>query len=160
MRKILFQYHYFTYYALKILNVCEHVKLDIIWQDVHNWCLQNIQNVSHISTNLCIHFICKIKGNMAAKIYMQIEYKSLSKCGILFVSILCTYCIPSSILIYKKCTSWELFRAYFRIQRKCPVCSKSAFYFGNMVDLILQPQKFKVLVATGLNRLSGLQTPL
>ena len=31
--------------------------------------------------------------------------------------------------------------------------------FETQVDLILQPRKFKVFTAIGLNRLSGLQTP-
>ena len=31
-------------------------------------------------------------------------------------------------------------RAYFRIQGKRLICSKRASYFGNIVDLILQPQ--------------------
>ena len=59
-----------------------------------------VQNVNHISTNFCIHFVNKIKRTMAAKFCIQNVYKSLSKCGIYFV-----YVLDISILIYKKCIS-------------------------------------------------------
>ena len=62
-----------------------------------------IQNITHILTNLCIHFVYKIKRTMAAKFCIQNVYKSLSKCGMHFIYILYT-----SILIYKKCTSRNL----------------------------------------------------
>ena len=41
---------------------------------------------------------------------------------------------------------WIPFRAYFRIQRKCQICSKRASYLGSKVDLISQNW---YLVSTG-----------
>ena len=68
--------------------------------DIYKMYTRCIQNVSHILTNFCIHFVYKIKRIMAAKFCKQIVYKGLLKCGIHFVYILYT-----SVLIYKKCTS-------------------------------------------------------
>ena len=48
-------------------------------------CTKYIQNVYHISTNFCVHFVYKIKRIMADKFCIQNLYKSLSKCGIHFV---------------------------------------------------------------------------
>ena len=74
-----------------------------------------IQNVSHILTNFCIHFVYKIKRIMAAKFCKQIVYKGLLKCGIHFVYIvyissdlqkvyiirtMCTICIQNSYKMY------------------------------------------------------------
>ena len=42
-----------------------------------------IQNVSHISTNFCIHYVYNTKRTMIAKFFIQNVCKSLSKCGIL-----------------------------------------------------------------------------
>ena len=48
-------------------------------------CTKCIQNVYHISTNFCVHFVYKIKRIMADKSCIQNLYKSLLKCGIHFV---------------------------------------------------------------------------
>ena len=61
---------------------CAFILCTKIVQDVYNWC---IQNVYHILANLCTHFVYKIKRTMPAKFYIQNVYKSLSKCGMLFV---------------------------------------------------------------------------
>ena len=41
-----------------------------------------MQNVYHLSTNFCVHFVYKIKRAIPAKFYIQNVYKSLWKCGI------------------------------------------------------------------------------
>ena len=68
--------------------------------DLYKMYVKCVQNVSHISTDFCIHFGYKIKETMAAKFCIQNVYKSLLKCGIHFV-----YILYASVLIYKKCTS-------------------------------------------------------
>ena len=68
--------------------------------DVYKMYTKCVQNVNHISTNFCIHFVNKIKRTMAAKFCIQNVYKSLSKCEIYFA-----YVLDISILIYKKCIS-------------------------------------------------------
>ena len=89
-------------------------------QDVYNWC---IQNVYHISTNFCIHFVYKIKRTTPAKFCMQNVYKSLLKCGIYyvykhFVYILYTFCIQKCVKICDTfCKTfvkmWDTFCIYF-----------------------------------------------
>ena len=64
-----------------------------------------IQNVDHISTNFCIHFVFKIKRATAARLFTQNVYKNLSICGIHFVYEHFVYILYASILIYKKHTS-------------------------------------------------------
>ena len=74
-----------------------------------------IQNITHILTNFCMHFVYKTKRTMAAKFCIQNVYKSLSKCGMHFIYILCT-----SILIYKKCTSTNLcIQFVYKIHTEC-----------------------------------------
>ena len=58
-----------------------------------------IQNVYHILTSFCIHFVYKIKRIMPAKCCIQNVYKSLLKCGIHFVYILYTKCIQEFVEI-------------------------------------------------------------
>ena len=73
--------------------------------DVYKMHTKYIQNVYPISTNLCIHFVNRIKRTMAAKFFIQSVCKSLSKCAIHFVYKYFVYILYTSILIYKKCTS-------------------------------------------------------
>ena len=54
-------------------------------------CIQ--QNVFHISTNFCIHFVYKIKRAMVVKIFIQNVYKS-------FVEMWDTFCIHLVYLLY------------------------------------------------------------
>ena len=81
---------------------CVYILCTKIVQDVCNWC---IQNVYHISTSFCIHFVYKIKRTMPAKFCIHFVYKSLSKCGIHFVYKHFVYILHTSVLIYRKCTS-------------------------------------------------------
>ena len=68
-------------------------------------CTKYIQNVYHISTNFCVHFVYKIIRIMADKFCIQNLYKDLSKCGIHFVYKNFVNILYTSILIYKKCWS-------------------------------------------------------
>ena len=81
-----------------------------------------IQNVSHISTNFCIHFVYKIKRNMAAKLYIQNVYKRLSKCGIHFVCILYTFCIhqfsSTKSVHHKNCIIRNVYNVYIQNSNK------------------------------------------
>ena len=70
--------------------------------DVLKMYAECIQNVCHISTNFCIHFVYKIKKTMPAKFYIQNVYKSLSKCGTHFVYNYCAYILYTPILMYIK----------------------------------------------------------
>ena len=68
-------------------------------------CIKYIQNVYHISTNFCVHFVYKIIRIMADKFCIQNLYKDFSKCGIHFVYKHFVNILYTSILIYKKCWS-------------------------------------------------------
>ena len=68
-------------------------------------CTKYIQNVYHISTNFCVHFVYKIIRIMADKFCIQNLYKDFSKCGIHFVYKHFVNILYTSILIYKKCWS-------------------------------------------------------
>ena len=66
-----------------------------IVQDVYNL---YIQNVYHIWTNVCIHFVYKIKRTMPAKFCMQNVNLSLLKCGIHFVYKHFVYILPTKCI--------------------------------------------------------------
>ena len=112
--------------------------------DVYKMYTKFKQNVYHVLTNFFIHFVYKIRRTMPAKFCIQNVYKSLSKCGLYFVYkhfvyilysyILYTKCIQkivqswntfciilyTSILIYKKRTSWTLCKQFiYKIHTKC-----------------------------------------
>ena len=61
-----------------------------------------IQNVYHISTNIYIRFVYKIKRATPAKFCIQNECKSFSKCGKHFVYKYFVYILYTSILICLK----------------------------------------------------------
>ena len=67
-----------------------------------NWCIQNVymQNVSHISTNFCIHFVYKM--------YTKCLYIFKIKCTPHFNKLLYTFCIQNLAdidlwILYTKC---------------------------------------------------------
>ena len=77
-----------------------------------------IQNVSHILTNFCIHFVYKTKISFAANFFIQNVYKRLLKCGIHFVCILYTLCVYTAILIYKNITK-IMYTIVYKIYTEC-----------------------------------------
>ena len=77
-----------------------------------------IQNVSHILTNFCIHFVYKTKISLAANFFIQNVYKRLLKCGIHFVCILYTLCVYTAILIYKNITK-IMYTIVYKIYTEC-----------------------------------------
>ena len=57
-----------------------------------------IQNVSHIPTNVFIHFVYKVKRTMAAELCIQNVNKSLSNMGyILYTSFIHQFCSTKSV---------------------------------------------------------------
>ena len=106
---------YASFHTKTVYIFCIQKLYKIYTTDVYKMYTKCIQNVYHISTNFCIHFVYKIKRTMAAKFCIQNVYKSLPKCGIHFLYILYT-----SILIYKKCTSKKLcIELVYQIHTEC-----------------------------------------
>ena len=95
-----------------------------------------MQDVYHILTNFCIHFVYKIKRTMLAKFCIQSVYKKLSKCSKHFVHIhfayiwkqmfveiqdtfcIQTFCIHFVYILHTKCIQkfvemWYTFCIHF-----------------------------------------------
>ena len=103
-----------------VYTVCIQKLYKMYTTDVYKMYAKCIQNVYHISTNFCIHFVYKIKRTMATQFCIQNVYKSLSKCEIHFVYKHFVYILYTSILIYKKCTSKKLCIQFaYKIHTEC-----------------------------------------
>ena len=88
-------------------------------QQIYTEYTKCIENLSHILTKFCIHFILytKIKRTMAAKLCKQNINKSLLECGMYFAYILYIFCIHqfwSTKSVYHKNHAYILFTKFIQ----------------------------------------------